>query len=1156
MKRVLTNWWFVSALAAVIAVLLLCIGLPIFVAALRPWWVRLLLFVLIAGIWGGLAWWRLRKARKASEALEGELGAQAATDGEAKVLGERMVEALRTLKTASGKQRRDYLYSRPWYVIIGPPGAGKTTALVNSGLRFPFSSEALKGVGGTRNLDFLFADEAVLVDTAGRYTSQDSDATEDAKGWEGFLGLLRKHRPLQPINGVIVALGADLLLGGDRAAIDQHAVTVRRRLAEVRRTLEINVPVYVLVTKADLLSGFVEYYEDLDVEGRRAVLGHTLPFADKRPEPAQLAEAFDAMALAVEKRQAGRLAQEQDPVRSARILGFPGQINALRARLLRFLDGVFVAGDMPIGVLRGFYLTSGVQQGAPLDRLLAGMADIYEQPQAAAAQGSGRAYFLNRLLGEVMFAEAGLVQLDPAARKRQRLQLVSALAGVAVLTLVILSGWGVSFARNRAFQAELLGKANAAKQIVHDSGIDLVEVREGDPGLEQSLDLLRAMRTLPQGYAEMQAGGPGLTMQLGLFERGLSDSAVEAYRDTLRRVLLPRILLQLERSLKANQSNPLAVYEPLKVYLMLGGQHAVDKTAVRSWVSGYWASQAYPGPDAAEVRKELGEHLDVLLGDPDLAVAWPGRRTPIDGALVASSRAAISNLSMAERAYAILKQKGMAAANPSWSAANVLASGDAQAFENGDALLQATVPYFYTRAGYEKSYQIGVNTVQKDLKEDLWVFGNDAQTMSMREQLGQVRGGVAQLYARDYIAAWEGVIALLKPKNYFNDPVALAAIGKTPSPLKLVLLELRKNTSFGGGTRGVQVLAQRKIESKLSSFGKLGDVNGVVPTAVGVDAGTTIESYFSSIHEYVGDGKAPAPIDAFVAALGEAGAAMETARRSGAMGGEAVQAAMSAAMAKVGLSAAGAPPLLQGFVSGITKTGDTSAVDLSKGALAQVYTDQVAPACKEASQDRFPFFAGAANDVTTIDLQRVFGMGGVLDSFVQQRLKPLLDTSGPIWRWKAGDPVAATLDPATPDSFAKAQEVRDLIVGGLALRIEPSAFAGGVDAVQFQSGDANLAFSSSDRAAKQMRWSAQGGAPSASVTLLRGGQKVRTFEEQGVWALFRLMDKARRENSGATSFLATFGDASGSVTFRVGLPSEHNPFSRGGMWTFRCPLTL
>jgi type VI secretion system protein ImpL len=90
---------------------------------------------------------------------------------------DRLTRALTLLRNARGT--RGYLYEQPWYAIIGPPGSGKTTALANAGLRFPLAAELdggeIRGVGGTRFCDWSFTDEAVLIDTAGRYTTQDSN---------------------------------------------------------------------------------------------------------------------------------------------------------------------------------------------------------------------------------------------------------------------------------------------------------------------------------------------------------------------------------------------------------------------------------------------------------------------------------------------------------------------------------------------------------------------------------------------------------------------------------------------------------------------------------------------------------------------------------------------------------------------------------------------------------------------------------------------------------------------------------------------------------------------------------------------------------------------------------------------------------------------
>src|SRR5262245_8327793 len=85
------------------------------------------------------------------------------------LLRQRLEDALLQLRKsqASTNKKRQYLYELPWYILIGPPGSGKTTALLNSGLRFPlsekFGKDPLRGVGGTRNCDWWFSDDAILL---------------------------------------------------------------------------------------------------------------------------------------------------------------------------------------------------------------------------------------------------------------------------------------------------------------------------------------------------------------------------------------------------------------------------------------------------------------------------------------------------------------------------------------------------------------------------------------------------------------------------------------------------------------------------------------------------------------------------------------------------------------------------------------------------------------------------------------------------------------------------------------------------------------------------------------------------------------------------------------------------------------------------------
>lgn len=1150
MKRFLTNWWVVSGLIVLFLLLIFCVGLPLVVGWFRSWWVIAAFAVVILGGWGLLAFLRARRAKKANDAILAQLAAPSAGDQESAALTARMAEALGSLKSATGN-RRDYLYSRPWYVIIGPPGAGKTTALLNSGLRFPFADQSLKGVGGTRNLDFWFADEAALVDTAGRYTTQDSDSSVDAQGWRSFLSLLKKHRPLQPINGILIAIGVDELLKGSRANLDTHAAAVRRRLAELRSTLEVSVPAYLILTKADLLAGFCEFYDDLDVEGRRAVLGATLPVTQGKPDPATVVIAFDRLVASQSERQAKRLFEEVDATRRSLILGFPAQLGALRARLARFVDGAFIAGDQATASLRGFYFTSGVQDGAPLDRILSGVAEVYDTRTSARGQ-SGRTYFLNRLLSDVVFAEAGLVQMDPAARARLRRRTIIGVSAIAASALLVAVLWSVSFMGNRGFQQQLLASTQQVQTLTRETGVDLVEVRATDPDLEQSLAILRSLRNLPQGYADRAKGEPGLLMTFGLFQSGHANQAIEAYRDGLRRILLPRLLMRLEQYMGENASNALEVYEPLKVYLMLGGQGPLDAGAIKAWVAADWAGQVLPGADRDVVRKELEQHLAALLEDQNMAAAWPGRKAPLDGAVVASARAALQTLSLADRAYAVLRQKAASSEGTPWQASTAISAGDAQAFANGQEVVGLTVPYFYTRTGFEKSYQLGLATVQDDLKRDLWIMGGDASTEGVQAQMGNIRPGVAALYARDYIDQWDRVVASLKPAAYFSDQAAFGAFTKTPSPLKLILLELRKNTTFKGGSGAAKGMLAGAITRRLGKAAALAPQAGA-----GVDAGVEITSHFQPVHDYVGDGKAPAPVDEFVAAIKQAGSAAISAKLAGGgMGSDAVQSALAMAVGSVGAASAGAPPQLQSFVAAAAKGGSQAQVGAAQGAVSEAYAKVVLPDCQAATQEKYPFVGTSEADASMIDVQRTFGLNGTLEAFLSQRLLPMLETAGPIWRWKAEDPVAATLDPASPNEFAKTQQLRDMISAGLSIKVEAQSFGGGVTAAEFSSGGTKYRFDPASMAPKPLIWSSQGSLPEAAVILYKGDTAVAKIETQGPWALFRLMDKAKRENSGPSTLLATFGQGDVSAVFRISLPSDRNPFGRGGLWSFRCPANL
>jgi type VI secretion system protein ImpL len=125
-------------------------------------------------------------------------------------------------------------------------------------------------------------------------------------------------------------------------------------------------------------------------------------------------------------------------------------------------------------------------------------------------------------------------------------------------------------------------------------------------------------------------------------------------------------------------------------------------------------------------------------------------------------------------------------------------------------------------------------------------------------------------------------------------------------------------------------------------------------------------------------------------------------------------------------------------------------------------------------------------------------MGGALDQFVQQRLMPMIDTGGPVWRWRESDPLARTLDPASPEQFAKAAQIRDMLAGGLTIRVSMAALGSGVSAVAVANGGASYRFDAAQNQPRPLLWSLSGGVPHAEVVLYAAdGKEVRRFDADG-----------------------------------------------------------
>ncbi len=531
-----------AALKYIFAILLIAAVWAVVLLLGFPMWIAIVATVVIIAI---LATWviiKIVRAKKAAREIEKALRAQADRHassarpdlrGDIDSMQQEFVRAIAALKSSklAGKKQSEALYALPWYMIIGPPGSGKSTALRQSGLRFPYQSKSgggVQGVGGTRNCQWWMTNDAVILDTAGRYTTEDSDREE----WFSFLDLLKRNRPKQPVNGVLVAISVTDVSEAHPEEVHARAREVRARIDEVMAKLEMVVPVYVLFTKVDLLPGFVELFSDLGNTERRQIWGFTVPVTQKHDPAQTFVEHFDELAQTVERRAVRRMGDERSADARDKVYQFPQYFEPMRDKLAAFVGELMadnVYAESPH--LRGAYFTSGTQEGRTIDRIMSSMAAAFGvQPRLSytTPQVEPKSYFLGELFEKVIFPDKNIAQRSAVKVKKQAL-LGHAVGGGLMLTAVGLALLPVLSFRNND---ELLGNTQDAIAKVEEH----VAAKTNAP---IQLDQIDPLRAVERELDDHEKDGTPFMMRMGMYQGGLIAAPVRSlYLRTVRDELI------------------------------------------------------------------------------------------------------------------------------------------------------------------------------------------------------------------------------------------------------------------------------------------------------------------------------------------------------------------------------------------------------------------------------------------------------------------------------------------------------------------------------------------------------------------------------------------------------------------------------------------
>ncbi|HET9888432.1 MAG TPA: type VI secretion protein IcmF/TssM N-terminal domain-containing protein, partial [bacterium] len=383
----------------------------------------------------------------------------------------RAIEGLKKSSIGGGRSGRSALYVLPWFLVLGRQGAGRSSLVRQSGLSIPGSGpkdgKKERGVGATRNCEWWFTNQAIFLEAHGRFVGLE-DESELGQDWREFLQVLGKARPKLPLNGVVIAVSAEDLIRHETAKLEEQARVLRRRLDSLESSLGVICPVYLAVTKTDLVHGFSQYFADLDSKARGQIWGATFsPDVFHEEDGGRIfRKEFELLYRVLCKRRIARMESEDNAARRGEVYLFPLEFLALRKKLQRFVKTLFepnAYGANPM--FRGFYFTSADHEGVPVEMVVNEVSRVIGLPPqweddddrtrvlgapAAASSSSasrssratspGEPHFLRDLFGKLLLSDASIAHPTKRSAKRRevRRMVLQGAAGAAIATLALL----------------------------------------------------------------------------------------------------------------------------------------------------------------------------------------------------------------------------------------------------------------------------------------------------------------------------------------------------------------------------------------------------------------------------------------------------------------------------------------------------------------------------------------------------------------------------------------------------------------------------------------------------------------------------------------------------------------------------------------------
>lgn len=649
-----------------------------------------------------------------------------------------------------------FKYKKPWYLVLGPTNAGKSTLLNKANINITgLDKLPPMMITPTKAFNWWLADDAVLIDVGGKYLKDHESAQYTHLLFQQFFKLIKKYRSYRPIDGLILTINLQELTVNtkDQPQLKNLTMIINELVLQF-----VHFPIYLFITRCDTIEGFTEFFEDLAPEERNQIFGLHFPLDhDSMALPQLFNEQFNALLSRLNERVIWRLHKEHHLDKIGKIKNFPLQMEYLKTPLAKLLNLIIPNTHLN---LRGIFFTSAQQKDVPFDNLTKTLSHAYNIHHLHQSQRPAQAktFFISELFKRVILPES---KFYTANNPDNRLQFV------ASLFMIIITGTCIFlFFNSYHYNIETLKNTQQAIQLLNQ------------PSTVKHDPIIKRLDMLHNVIHQLDNQEGAWYNHIGMRQAdNLRNKTEVIYNKLLTTEFLPYLQRTLEIQLQNTPNENInQLYATLKTYLMLSELKRLDPKFFTAWFDNYW-QQLHDNPIKLS---NLNNHLTALFKQGFKAQT-------VNPQLIASKRNILTGIPQSRLVLTILQNQYQR------SPIKLATNSELKIFND----LPTEVPGIYNIQNFQNVYYKEITNTCQEITHGDWVLGKQQQTAFSNISLNQLATEVKAIYLNEYSQVWSEILTKIKLDNIKNlDQVVmmLELLNNPQSPLVQLINTIRDNT--------------------------------------------------------------------------------------------------------------------------------------------------------------------------------------------------------------------------------------------------------------------------------------------------------------------------------------------------------------------------